>query len=58
MLEAKYQKDGEVYWTEFDFLENFMVEAFQKIGVPEEDAKTCADSLIHNALALFSSDPV
>ncbi|KAG9393368.1 Ldh family oxidoreductase [Carpediemonas membranifera] len=43
---AKSIKEGEVYWTEFDFLESFMQDAFQRIGVPEEDAKTCADILI------------
>lgn len=30
----------------FDLLENFMVDVFKSIGVPEEDAKTCANVLV------------
>lgn len=30
----------------FDLLENFMVDVFKSIGVPEEDAKTCAEVLV------------
>ncbi|MFP4479170.1 MAG: Ldh family oxidoreductase [Candidatus Izemoplasmatales bacterium] len=30
------------------FVENFMVEAFKKVGVPEEDAYICADVLIES----------
>jgi L-2-hydroxycarboxylate dehydrogenase (NAD+) len=33
-------------WVSFDKMENFMVEVFKGIGVPEEDAKICADVLI------------
>lgn len=35
-----------VVWVNFDLLENFMVDVFRKVGVPEEDAKICADVLI------------
>ncbi|MBN2041399.1 MAG: Ldh family oxidoreductase [Spirochaetes bacterium] len=35
-----------ITWIEFDKLEKFMVEVFKGIGVPEEDAKVCADVLI------------
>jgi LDH2 family malate/lactate/ureidoglycolate dehydrogenase len=31
---------------DFENLEHFMVEVFKGVGVPEEDAKTCADVLI------------
>ena len=30
----------------FDLLESFMIDVFRGIGVPEEDARTCADVLI------------
>ncbi len=35
-----------ICWVPFDLLEGFMVEVFQKIGIPEEDARICADVLI------------
>lgn len=35
-----------VCWIPFDVMENFMVEVFKGVGVPEEDAKVCADVLI------------
>ena len=34
------------YWIDFDLLERFMVDIFKRIGVPEEDARTCANVLI------------
>lgn len=37
--------DG-VCWIDFEIMESFMVDAFQGMGVPEEDARTCADVLI------------
>lgn len=33
-------------WVDFDLLENFMVAGFKAAGVPEEDAKICAEILI------------
>ncbi|NMC66877.1 MAG: Ldh family oxidoreductase [Spirochaetales bacterium] len=33
-------------WVDFDTLTEFMIEVFKKVGVPEEDAKICADVLI------------
>lgn len=36
----------EVSWLDFSFVEKFIVEVFKKIGVPESDAKICADVLI------------
>jgi L-2-hydroxycarboxylate dehydrogenase (NAD+) len=33
-------------WVDFETLENFMVDAFVGVGVPEEDARICADVLI------------
>lgn len=35
-----------IYWIEFDIMERFMVDVFKGVGVPEEDAKICADVLI------------
>jgi len=37
---------AQVYWIGFDTMERFMVDVFQGVGVPEEDAKVCADVLI------------
>lgn len=34
------------YWVDFDTMERFMVDVFKGVGVPEEDAKICADILI------------
>ncbi|MBL8025814.1 MAG: Ldh family oxidoreductase [Fibrobacteres bacterium] len=33
-------------WVPFDLLESFMVDVFKGVGVPENDAKTCAEILI------------
>jgi L-2-hydroxycarboxylate dehydrogenase (NAD+) len=33
-------------WLDFDTLEKFMVDTFKGVGVPEEDAKICAEVLI------------
>ena len=33
-------------WMDFATMERFMVDVFKALGVPEEDAKTCADVLI------------
>jgi L-2-hydroxycarboxylate dehydrogenase (NAD+) len=33
-------------WLPFDLVESFMVDAFKAAGVPEQDAKICADILI------------
>jgi len=35
-----------IVWIDFDSLENFMVDVFKGIGVPEEDARICAEVLI------------
>jgi L-2-hydroxycarboxylate dehydrogenase (NAD+) len=36
----------EIAYVPADVLENFMVDVFQALGVPEEDARICADVLI------------
>lgn len=36
----------DVSWVPFDLMENFMVDVFKGVGVPEEDAKICAEVLI------------
>ena len=35
-----------IVWVDFDLMENFMVDVFKGVGVPEEDAKVCAEILI------------
>lgn len=35
-----------IIWIDFDTMERFMVDVFKGVGVPEEDAKICADILI------------
>lgn len=34
------------YWIDFDTMERFMVDVFKGVGVPDEDARVCADVLI------------
>jgi len=41
-----YNNSKDIIWVDFDSLENFMVDVFRGIGVPEEDARICADVLI------------
>lgn len=41
-----YNNSKDIVWVDFDTLENFMVDVFKGIGVPEEDARICADVLI------------
>ena len=41
-----YNNSKDIVWVDFDSLENFMVDVFKGIGVPEEDARICADVLI------------
>jgi len=36
----------DVSWVDFDKLENFMTDVFKSVGVPEDDAKICANVLI------------
>ncbi len=36
----------DVIWVDFDFMERFMVDVFEALGVPPEDAAVCADVLI------------
>lgn len=36
----------EVVWIDFDILEKFMADGFKGVGVPEDDAKICANVLI------------
>jgi len=38
--------DEEVVWVDFDTMERFMVDVFKGVGVPEDDARICADVLI------------
>src|SRR4030042_4070524 len=38
--------DDSVIWIDFYTMERFMVDVFKAVGVPEEDARICADVLI------------
>jgi LDH2 family malate/lactate/ureidoglycolate dehydrogenase len=38
--------NDQLYWINFDTMERFMVDVFKGVGVPEEDAKICAEVLI------------
>lgn len=38
--------NDKVYWIDFNTMESFMADVFRGAGVPEEDAKVCADVLI------------
>ena len=38
--------DNNIYWIDFDTMEKFMIDVFKGVGVPEEDAKVCAEVLI------------
>ncbi|HQL82750.1 MAG TPA: Ldh family oxidoreductase, partial [Spirochaetota bacterium] len=35
-----------IVWIDFDTMERFMTDALKAVGVPEEDAKICANILI------------
>ncbi len=37
---------NDICWLPFDELERFMVDVFRGVGVPEDDARVCADILI------------
>ena len=37
---------SQIVWIAFDTMERFMVDVFKGVGVPEEDAKVCAQVLI------------
>ncbi|HHW74457.1 MAG TPA: Ldh family oxidoreductase [Firmicutes bacterium] len=36
----------EIVWIDFETMENFMVDVFKGVGVPESEARICADLLI------------
>lgn len=38
--------DSNIKWIDFATMEKFMIDVFKGVGVPEEDAKICADVLI------------
>ena len=38
--------DSQIVWIDFDTMEHFMVDVFKGVGVPEEDARICAEVLI------------
>ena len=43
------EKDPETRpYVAWDLVENFMIDAFKAVGVPEEDARICADVLLES----------
>lgn len=38
--------EDKIYWIDFETMERFMVDALKAAGVPDEDARICADILI------------
>ncbi len=38
--------DDKIYWVDFNTMERFMVDVLKSAGVPDEDARICADVLI------------
>jgi LDH2 family malate/lactate/ureidoglycolate dehydrogenase len=40
------QLHDDVVWLSFDFIEEFMIDVFKAAGVPDEDARICANVLI------------
>ncbi|HOQ11597.1 MAG: putative oxidoreductase YjmC [Spirochaetes bacterium ADurb.Bin218] len=40
--------EEKIVWLDFELLENFMRDVFIKLGVPQEDAKICANVLIES----------
>jgi len=43
---SDHDRPSDPCWVPFDLLESFMIDVFRGIGVPEKDARTCADVLI------------
>jgi len=41
-----FKNSEKIVWVDFNTLENFVVDVFKGVGVPEEEAKICADVLI------------
>lgn len=37
---------NEVYWVPFDYMERFATDVFRGIGVPEDEARLCADVIL------------
>ena len=46
MKEVQSIMEQNIVWVDFDLLENFMADVFMGLGVPEEDARICAEVLI------------
>jgi LDH2 family malate/lactate/ureidoglycolate dehydrogenase len=44
-LEKRVSAD--IYWIPFELLESFIVDVFKGVGVPDQDARTCAEVLIN-----------
>ena len=45
-VRGRIMSESNVSWVSFDIMAQFMTDVFMKVGVPEEDAKICADVLI------------
>lgn len=45
-IKGIFSMSGQLYWVSFDTMERFLVDVFKGVGVPEVDAKICAEVLI------------
>lgn len=46
-FELEKRVSADTCWIPFDLLENFIVDVFKGVGVPDEDAQTCAEVIIN-----------
>jgi len=46
LVKGVFKMADKLFWIDFDMMEQFMVDVFQGVGVPEKDAKVCAEVLI------------
>lgn len=44
--EEAFDLQDKLFWVDFNTMESFMIDVFKGVGVPENDAKICADVLI------------
>ena len=45
-MKGVFKMADKLFWVDFDMMEQFMIDVFQGVGVPEKDAKVCAEVLI------------
>ncbi len=45
-IHKEFSMEEKIYWIDFNTMERFMVDVLKAAGVPDEDARICADILI------------